>query len=70
MVRGFMQKSFQVLCDFGLSSLSLCEFSELLFLHFEGMHHQGVFRVSGSQHEINDMKNAFEKGIISLTLIY
>ena len=26
------------------------------------MHHQGVFRVSGSQHEINEFKNAFEKG--------
>ena len=27
-----------------------------------GMHHQGVFRVSGSQHEINEFKNAFERG--------
>jgi len=28
----------------------------------EGMHHQGVFRVSGSQHEINEMRNQFEQG--------
>ena len=26
------------------------------------MHHQGVFRVSGSQHEINEFKDAFERG--------
>ena len=34
----------------------------LTMYFFVGMHHQGVFRVSGSQHEINDFKNAFEKG--------
>jgi len=28
----------------------------------EGMHHQGVFRVSGSQHEINEFRNQFEQG--------
>ena len=27
-----------------------------------GLHHQGIFRVSGSQIEINEFKNAFEKG--------
>jgi len=27
-----------------------------------GMHHQGVFRVSGSQHEINEFRNQFEQG--------
>jgi len=26
------------------------------------MHHQGVFRVSGSQHEINEFRNQFEQG--------
>ncbi|ELU00651.1 hypothetical protein CAPTEDRAFT_225880 [Capitella teleta] len=31
-------------------------------INLYGMHHQGVFRVSGSQHEINDFKNMFEKG--------
>lgn len=27
-----------------------------------GMHHQGVFRVSGAQVEINHFKNTFESG--------
>ncbi|XP_033098750.1 SLIT-ROBO Rho GTPase-activating protein 3-like isoform X2 [Anneissia japonica] len=27
-----------------------------------GLHHQGIFRVGGSQSEINDIKSAFEKG--------
>ncbi len=27
-----------------------------------GLHHQGVFRVSGSQVEINGFKDAFERG--------
>lgn len=47
-----------------------------LFVHFllvimnvvlffaAGMHHQGVFRVSGSQHEINEFKNEFERGLL------
>lgn len=66
MVRGFMHNFFM---SFVILFCHLCEFSELLCLYIlEGMHHQGVFRVSGSQHEINDMKNAFEKGTISLTL--
>ncbi|XP_014678257.1 PREDICTED: SLIT-ROBO Rho GTPase-activating protein 1-like, partial [Priapulus caudatus] len=26
------------------------------------LHHQGIFRVSGSQVEINELKNQFEKG--------
>lgn len=31
-------------------------------LNLYGMHHQGIFRIPGSQVEINDIKNAFEKG--------
>ncbi|KAL4227144.1 SLIT-ROBO Rho GTPase-activating protein 1 [Mactra antiquata] len=31
-------------------------------LNLYGMHHQGIFRIPGSQVEINDLKNAFEKG--------
>jgi len=27
-----------------------------------GMHHQGVFRVPGLQHEITEFKNQFERG--------
>ena len=37
-------------------------------LNLYGMHHQGIFRIPGSQVEINDLKNAFEKGIIFLDL--
>ncbi|KAL3852225.1 hypothetical protein ACJMK2_015896 [Sinanodonta woodiana] len=36
-------------------------------INLYGMHHQGVFRISGSQVEINDMKNSFEKGDDPLT---
>ncbi|KAL5014667.1 hypothetical protein ScPMuIL_008937 [Solemya velum] len=31
-------------------------------INLHGMHHQGIFRVSGSQVEINTFKSAFEKG--------
>ncbi len=44
-----------------LKTRGICFDSLTLFIS-TGMHHQGVFRVSGSQHEINDMKNSFEKG--------
>lgn len=28
----------------------------------KGLQHQGIFRVSGSQLEVNDIKNSFERG--------
>lgn len=31
-----------------------------------GLQHEGIFRVSGSQVEVNDIKNAFERGSASL----
>ncbi|XP_071961653.1 SLIT-ROBO Rho GTPase-activating protein 3-like isoform X2 [Antedon mediterranea] len=31
-------------------------------IRYFGLHHQGIFRVGGSQSEINDIKSAFEKG--------
>ncbi|XP_064605017.1 SLIT-ROBO Rho GTPase-activating protein 3-like isoform X2 [Liolophura sinensis] len=31
-------------------------------INLYGMHHQGIFRVSGAQVEINDFRNSFEKG--------
>lgn len=43
-------------------------FSTLLFIILinifccAGLHHQGIFRVSGSQVEINNFKDAFERG--------
>ncbi|TKS73183.1 SLIT-ROBO Rho GTPase-activating protein 1 [Collichthys lucidus] len=33
----------------------------------EGLQHQGIFRVSGSQLEVNDIKNSFERGNDPLT---
>jgi len=33
-------------------------------LNLYGMHHQGIFRIPGSQVEINDLKTAFEKGAL------
>lgn len=30
---------------------------------FLGLQHQGIFRVSGSQVEVNDIKNSFERGV-------
>ncbi|KAJ7998529.1 hypothetical protein DPEC_G00205860 [Dallia pectoralis] len=32
------------------------------FISHHGLHHEGIFRVSGSQVEVNDIKNAFERG--------
>ncbi|XP_061543330.1 SLIT-ROBO Rho GTPase-activating protein 2 isoform X1 [Phycodurus eques] len=32
------------------------------FISRHGMQHEGIFRVSGSQVEVNDLKNAFERG--------
>uniref|UniRef100_A0A8C7IZ69 SLIT-ROBO Rho GTPase-activating protein 1 n=1 Tax=Oncorhynchus kisutch TaxID=8019 RepID=A0A8C7IZ69_ONCKI len=42
-------------------ALSLCS------LFSSGLQHQGIFRVSGSQMEINDIKNSFERGNDPLT---
>lgn len=30
-----------------------------------GLQHQGIFRVSGSQLEVNDIKNSFERGLLN-----
>ncbi|XP_053318003.1 SLIT-ROBO Rho GTPase-activating protein 1 isoform X2 [Spea bombifrons] len=37
------------------------------FINLYGLQHQGIFRVSGSQVDINDIKNAFERGEDPLT---
>lgn len=41
-----------------LSYLSAISISHCL----TGLQHEGIFRVSGSQVEVNDIKNAFERG--------
>uniref|UniRef100_A0A3Q2R0H9 SLIT-ROBO Rho GTPase activating protein 2 n=1 Tax=Fundulus heteroclitus TaxID=8078 RepID=A0A3Q2R0H9_FUNHE len=40
------------------SLISLC----IRFISRHGLQHEGIFRVSGSQVEVNDIKNAFERG--------
>uniref|UniRef100_A0A8C4H862 SLIT-ROBO Rho GTPase-activating protein 1 n=1 Tax=Dicentrarchus labrax TaxID=13489 RepID=A0A8C4H862_DICLA len=51
------------------NSLSLCLSNshskhqvEFHFYEASGLQHQGIFRVSGSQVEVNDIKNSFERG--------
>uniref|UniRef100_A0A671S870 SLIT-ROBO Rho GTPase-activating protein 1-like n=1 Tax=Sinocyclocheilus anshuiensis TaxID=1608454 RepID=A0A671S870_9TELE len=39
----------------------------IFFLLLLGLQHQGIFRVSGSQVEVNDIKNSFERGNDPLT---
>ena len=34
-----------------------------------GMHHQGIFRVSGSQNDINNYKQQFEKGVNLILIV-
>ncbi|GCC18666.1 hypothetical protein chiPu_0022117 [Chiloscyllium punctatum] len=34
----------------------------ICFISRHGLQHEGIFRVSGSQIEVNDIKNAFERG--------
>ncbi|CDR00930.1 unnamed protein product [Oncorhynchus mykiss] len=36
------------------------------FISRHGLHHEGIFRVSGSQVEVNDIKNSFERGKTTL----
>ncbi|XP_068170274.1 SLIT-ROBO Rho GTPase-activating protein 1 isoform X3 [Antennarius striatus] len=37
------------------------------FINLYGLQHQGIFRISGSQLEVNDIKNSFERGNDPLT---
>lgn len=32
---------------------------------FPGLQQQGIFRVPGSQVEVNDIKNSFERGVLA-----
>uniref|UniRef100_W5K0C9 SLIT-ROBO Rho GTPase-activating protein 1 n=1 Tax=Astyanax mexicanus TaxID=7994 RepID=W5K0C9_ASTMX len=41
--------------------------SSIRFINLYGLQHQGIFRVSGSQVEVNDIKNSFERGNDPLT---
>lgn len=55
----------QIIClnlKFHLFFLIGFPFFLLIYFYFAGLHHQGIFRVSGSQVEINNFKDAFERG--------
>uniref|UniRef100_A0A3B3V990 SLIT-ROBO Rho GTPase-activating protein 2 n=1 Tax=Poecilia latipinna TaxID=48699 RepID=A0A3B3V990_9TELE len=43
---------------FALLVLESC----IRYINLHGLQHQGIFRVSGSQVEVNDIKNCFERG--------
>ncbi|XP_078247981.1 SLIT-ROBO Rho GTPase-activating protein 2 isoform X4 [Pogona vitticeps] len=43
-------------------SIPLVVESCIRFISRHGLQHEGIFRVSGSQVEVNDIKNAFERG--------
>uniref|UniRef100_A0A7N8Y8P9 SLIT-ROBO Rho GTPase-activating protein 1 n=1 Tax=Mastacembelus armatus TaxID=205130 RepID=A0A7N8Y8P9_9TELE len=45
-----------------LCAIPLMVESCIRFISRHGLQHEGIFRVSGSQVEVNDIKNAFERG--------
>uniref|UniRef100_A0A8C9XG14 SLIT-ROBO Rho GTPase-activating protein 1 n=1 Tax=Sander lucioperca TaxID=283035 RepID=A0A8C9XG14_SANLU len=48
--------------DIKLNSIPLLVESCIRYINLHGLQHQGIFRVSGSQVEVNDIKNSFERG--------
>uniref|UniRef100_A0A671S383 SLIT-ROBO Rho GTPase-activating protein 1-like n=1 Tax=Sinocyclocheilus anshuiensis TaxID=1608454 RepID=A0A671S383_9TELE len=50
-----------------IGSMSYLSLFHSFSLYFLGLQHQGIFRVSGSQVEVNDIKNSFERGNDPLT---
>uniref|UniRef100_A0A674EW34 SLIT-ROBO Rho GTPase activating protein 1b n=1 Tax=Salmo trutta TaxID=8032 RepID=A0A674EW34_SALTR len=57
--------------SFSLSTLFLSDSTKAIpllvescirYINLHGLQHQGIFRVSGSQVEVNDIKNSFERG--------
>uniref|UniRef100_A0A4W5L1J6 Rho-GAP domain-containing protein n=1 Tax=Hucho hucho TaxID=62062 RepID=A0A4W5L1J6_9TELE len=36
------------------------------FINLHGLHHEGIFRVPGSQREVNHIRDAFERGTHTL----
>uniref|UniRef100_A0A8C1WY93 SLIT-ROBO Rho GTPase-activating protein 2 n=1 Tax=Cyprinus carpio TaxID=7962 RepID=A0A8C1WY93_CYPCA len=50
------------LCMWSSQIIPLMVESCIRFISRHGLHHEGIFRVSGSQVEVNDIKNAFERG--------
>uniref|UniRef100_A0A4W3H1E2 Rho-GAP domain-containing protein n=1 Tax=Callorhinchus milii TaxID=7868 RepID=A0A4W3H1E2_CALMI len=42
--------------------IPLVAVSCIRFINLHGLHHEGIFRIPGSQMEVNDIRNAFEIG--------
>ncbi|XP_069785303.1 SLIT-ROBO Rho GTPase-activating protein 3-like isoform X3 [Narcine bancroftii] len=42
--------------------IPLVVISCIQFINLHGLHHEGIFRIPGSQSEVNDIKTAFERG--------
>ncbi|KFP06177.1 SLIT-ROBO Rho GTPase-activating protein 2, partial [Calypte anna] len=55
-------KSFMFIRPKPLEAIPLVVESCIRFISRHGLQHEGIFRVSGSQVEVNDIKNAFERG--------
>uniref|UniRef100_A0A803Y9B8 SLIT-ROBO Rho GTPase activating protein 2 n=1 Tax=Meleagris gallopavo TaxID=9103 RepID=A0A803Y9B8_MELGA len=49
-------------CPDSSQAIPLVVESCIRFISRHGLQHEGIFRVSGSQVEVNDIKNAFERG--------
>ncbi len=47
--------------------LCVCEYKGDAFLK-TGLHHEGIFRVPGSQTEVNHIRDAFERGTVVFKL--
>uniref|UniRef100_A0A8C9XFR8 SLIT-ROBO Rho GTPase activating protein 1b n=1 Tax=Sander lucioperca TaxID=283035 RepID=A0A8C9XFR8_SANLU len=54
--------SYSVFCFDSTKAIPLLVESCIRYINLHGLQHQGIFRVSGSQVEVNDIKNSFERG--------
>ncbi|KFW80848.1 SLIT-ROBO Rho GTPase-activating protein 2, partial [Manacus vitellinus] len=62
-LKAFSHSSLLMLDFFvSLTAIPLVVESCIRFISRHGLQHEGIFRVSGSQVEVNDIKNAFERG--------
>uniref|UniRef100_A0A8C9XY02 SLIT-ROBO Rho GTPase activating protein 2 n=1 Tax=Sander lucioperca TaxID=283035 RepID=A0A8C9XY02_SANLU len=59
--KAFLQPPFPTCRESG-EAIPLMVKSCIRFISRHGLQHEGIFRVSGSQVEVNDIKNAFERG--------
>uniref|UniRef100_A0A673B9Q3 SLIT-ROBO Rho GTPase-activating protein 1 n=1 Tax=Sphaeramia orbicularis TaxID=375764 RepID=A0A673B9Q3_9TELE len=63
----YLPSSLQLLLLWFMSTIPRVVESCIRYINLYGLQHQGIFRVSGSQLEVNDIKNSFERGNDPLT---